>query len=133
MAQSDSSEKAIFPARTSVSDAARGTLTAPLSRMRGLWLAAHMGQELTAKSVRSLRNVLDAMAVGGTECRIVMVDGQLVPPSHQPVNWNEVRLRAPAGMITLRKNDETVSIVVFGNADASLAAVCTQLAAAFEG
>jgi hypothetical protein len=91
-----------------------------------------MGQELTAKAVRALGDVLRAMALGGIECKIVMVDGQLVPPSHEPASWNEVRLRTPAGMVTLRKTADTVAIVVFGNADASLTAVCAQLATAFE-
>jgi hypothetical protein len=91
-----------------------------------------MGQELTAKSVKSLAEVLRAMALAGVECKIVMVDGQLVPASHQPASWNEVRLRAPAGMVTLRKQGDLVSVVFFGNADAGLAAVGAQIAAAFE-
>jgi len=91
-----------------------------------------MGQEFTAKPVRSLADVLGAMARGGVDCKVVMVDGQLVAPAHQPANWNEVRLRTPAGMITLRKKADLVSIVVFGNAEPSLAAICGQITAAFE-
>jgi precorrin isomerase len=41
-------------------------------------------------------------------------------------------LRTPAGMVTLRKKGNTISVVVFGNAEASLAAVGEQIAAAFE-
>jgi len=91
-----------------------------------------MGQELTVKSVRSLAQALSALASAGVDCKIVMVDGQLVPPSHEPASWNEVRLRTPAGMVTLRKKADTVSVVVFGNADAGLTAVSAQIATAFE-
>lgn len=90
-----------------------------------------MGQELTAKLVRSLPDALRALAEAGLDCKIVMVDGQLVPPAHEPASWNEVRLRTPAGMVTLRKKADTVSVVVFGNADANLANVGAQIAAAF--
>jgi NAD(P)H-dependent FMN reductase len=91
-----------------------------------------VGQELTVKSNRSLAEALKTLATAGVDCKIVMVDSQLVPPAHEPASWNEVRLRTPAGMVTLRKKADTISVVVFGNAEASLAAVGAQIAAAFE-
>jgi hypothetical protein len=50
-----------------------------------------------------------------------MVDNALVRPSAPPpAEWSEVRLRTPAGMITLRRQAGGIALVVFGNADAAL-------------
>jgi hypothetical protein len=92
-----------------------------------------MGQELTARSARSLAEVLNALRMTGVGCNVVMVDGQLIAPSAEPpATWNDVRLRTPAGMITLSRRGPDVGIMVFGNADATLMALRDQIAAAFE-
>ena len=65
--------------------------------------------------------VLHRLAASGFVCVVAMVDGQLVPPrAPAPVEWREVRLRTPAGMVTLARRAGGVSVSVFGNADAAL-------------
>jgi hypothetical protein len=79
-----------------------------------------MGQETSIGDARPLAEALAALAAGGLVCQIVMVDGQLVHPSAAaPVTWREVRLRTPAGMVTLARRVD-VAVTVFGNADAAL-------------
>ncbi len=52
-----------------------------------------------------------------------MVDNALRPmQAPPPDDWRDVRLRTPAGMITLRRHAGGIAIVVFGNADAALQA-----------
>ena len=49
-----------------------------------------------------------------------MVDGQLtLPGAPVPPGWVEVRLRTPAGMVTLARKT-AIAVKVFGNADAAL-------------
>jgi hypothetical protein len=91
-----------------------------------------MGQEITVRPARSLAKVLMALSSAGVVCQIVMVDGQLVLPSlPAPDRFDEVRLRTPSGMITLKRRGEEIAVVVFGNADAPLVALGKQIAAAF--
>ena len=76
-----------------------------------------------------LRPVLEALAAAGLPSAIAMVNGALVPPSAPPpAEWAEVRLRTPAGMITLRRQPDGIAVVVFGNADAALQAAQRQVA-----
>ena len=50
-----------------------------------------------------------------------MVDGALHAPT-APVadGWREVRLKTAAGMVTLKRRDGAIAVVVFGNADPAL-------------
>lgn len=91
-----------------------------------------MGQERVVVTSRSLGDALGQLETGGIECQLLMVDGQLVhPASAPPERWAEVRLRTPAGMVTLRRHDDQVSILVFGNATADLVRVRDRIADAF--
>ena len=79
----------------------------------------------------SLRAVLDLLAAGGLPTTIAMVDNALVRPSAPaPAEWREVRLRTPAGMITLRRQAGGIALVVFDNADATLQVAQRQVAEA---
>src|SRR5690242_7990675 len=80
-------------------------------------------EEAVAKSPAevSLRSLLERLASGGLPTTIIMVDGALVPPSAPPPStWREVRLRTPAGMVTLASRGGAIAVTVFGNADAAL-------------
>lgn len=65
-------------------------------------------------------------------CSVVMLDGQLVMPTAAlPAAWQEVRLKTPAGMVTLRKAADQVTVLVFGNAAPDLLEMRDRIAAAF--
>jgi hypothetical protein len=50
-----------------------------------------------------------------------MIDGQLAFPDETPPdNWKELRLGTPGGMITVRRQDNAVSLVTWGNADEAM-------------
>jgi hypothetical protein len=50
-----------------------------------------------------------------------MIDGQLALPDETPPNdWRELRVGTPAGMVTLRREAEGITLVVWGNADAGV-------------
>jgi hypothetical protein len=87
-----------------------------------------MGQEITAPDA-PLPAVLKSLGDGYL---LAMIDGQLVlPTATPPVGWREVRLRTPAGMVTLlRRPPDRIAIVVFGNAAPELVAVQQAIAAA---
>ena len=87
-----------------------------------------MGQEQIVRSARSLSEVLTEL---GPAAAIVMVDGNLVMPSAPaPAVWNEVRLKTAAGMITLRRREADVALLVFGNATPDLLAMRERIAGA---
>ena len=70
-----------------------------------------------------------ALAARGLRGMVVMVDGALqMPGTIVPETWRDVRLRFPAGTVTLARRPGGVAVVVFGNADAALQDVQRQLA-----
>ena len=79
----------------------------------------------------------DHLVGRGISFQIRMIDGQLAFPDEEPPeNWNEVRIGLPQGMITLRRESDGITFVVWGNADAPLVEAwnavvraCTELAA----
>jgi hypothetical protein len=71
----------------------------------------------------SLAALLDDLAKAGLPSTILMVDNQLVsqklPP---PASWRDVRLKTPAGTVSLKRDPQGISVTVFGNADPALVA-----------
>jgi len=60
---------------------------------------------------------------------LLMVDNQLVSPKVPPPStWQDVRLKTPAGTVTLKRNGNRVSLTVFGNADEALLAMQKRIA-----
>jgi hypothetical protein len=52
-----------------------------------------------------------------------MIDGALqMPGAIVPETWRDLRVRFPVGTITLARRGSDIAVVVFGNADAPLAA-----------
>lgn len=50
-----------------------------------------------------------------------MIDGELSFPDETPPDtWRELRVGTPGGMITLRRDPDGVTLVVWGNADAKM-------------
>jgi hypothetical protein len=65
--------------------------------------------------------LLHRLADAGLPSTLAMVDNVLQGPgATPPPSWRDVRLRTPAGMVTLRRVPSGVAIVVFGNADGPL-------------
>jgi hypothetical protein len=67
--------------------------------------------------------LLERLGAAGLPCTIAMVDNVLQGPgATPPATWRDVRLRTPAGVVTLRRVSGGVAVVVFGNADDRLLA-----------
>jgi hypothetical protein len=70
-----------------------------------------------------LAALLEALTRAGLPSVPMMIDNQLVAPNAPPpARWRDVRLKTPAGTLTLKLDGSTVHLVVFGNADAGLLA-----------
>ena len=92
-----------------------------------------MGMEIVVlRTARfELVGLLSALAAKGLPSTIVMVDNALHPPTAEPpVGWRDVRLKTPAGMVSLKRRDDGIALVVFGNADAALESAQQQIAEA---
>jgi hypothetical protein len=89
-----------------------------------------MGMERVVTCARvDFGALLDTLAARGVRGLVAMVDGQLrMPNASIPEGWRDVRLRFPAGTITLARRPGGVAVVVFGNADAALVALQQQVA-----
>jgi len=60
-----------------------------------------------------------------------MIDGELAFPDETPPDtWRELRVGTPAGMITLRREPDGITLVIWGNADQKLLRDWNTLAAA---
>jgi hypothetical protein len=84
-----------------------------------------MGLEIVVPRDRPLplQPVLDALGAAGVPTAVAMADNALRPPTAPPPEeWRDVRLRTPAGMVTLRRQERGIAVLVFGNADAALQA-----------
>jgi hypothetical protein len=69
----------------------------------------------TWEAVRSL------LAHCGLPVQLRMIDGELAfPDEAPPATWRELRLGLPPGMITLRREEDRLVCVTWGNADAGL-------------
>jgi hypothetical protein len=65
--------------------------------------------------------VRDLLARQGYPVQTRMIDGQLAfPDEAPPEGWRELRVGAPGGMVTLRREAGQMVLVVWGNADAAL-------------
>jgi hypothetical protein len=59
----------------------------------------------------------------GLPSAVLMIDQQLVAPgAPPPARWRDVRLKTPAGTVTLKLDGGAVAVTVFGNADPPLVA-----------
>ena len=84
-----------------------------------------MGLEILVPRDRALPlgPVLDALGKAGVPAVVAMADNALRPPGAPlPDEWRDVRLRTPAGMVTLRRQTAGIAVLVFGNAEAALQA-----------
>jgi hypothetical protein len=68
----------------------------------------------------------------GVPAQIRMIDGQLAFPDETPADdWRELRIGAVSAMVTIRRTDDGVACVVWGNADRPTRAMWNATAWAF--
>ena len=83
-------------------------------------------------SVPAWDKVRDILAQQGIPVQLRMIDGVLAFPDEEPPDsWRELRLSAPAGMVTVRREPSHLSLIVWGNADGPLLEVRNALALAY--
>jgi hypothetical protein len=95
-----------------------------------------MGMEQTVsfagKSIPTYATVRDFLGQRGFPLQTGMIDGQLAFPDELPSeNWQELRLRTPQGMVTVRRDGECLVFVTWGNADAAMVQAWNALVWAF--
>lgn len=62
-------------------------------------------------------------AARGLSLQMRMIDGELAFPDEEPGSaWRELRLAVPGGMVTLRREEDGLRLVTWGNADGDLLA-----------
>jgi hypothetical protein len=78
--------------------------------------------------------LLERLAAAGLPCSVIMVDNALHAPN-LPVkdDWRDVRLKTPAGTLSIKRRPDGIAVVVFGNADAALQAAQRTVADALSG
>jgi hypothetical protein len=72
--------------------------------------------------------IRQALARTGEPAPLRMIDGLPAFPDETPdPGWRELRVGTGAGMITLRRGPDALSVIVWGNADAALLAARDRL------
>ena len=62
--------------------------------------------------------LVELMAQRGLPLQMRMIDGELAFPDEAPPDaWRELRVGMSAGMITLRREPDGITLVIWGNAD----------------
>jgi hypothetical protein len=65
--------------------------------------------------------VQELLARRGYPVQMRMIDGQLAFPDEVPPDvWRELRIGTPQGMVTVRREDQRLVFVTWGNADAAM-------------
>lgn len=95
-----------------------------------------MGMEQTVsfigRAIPAYTTVRDFLARRGFSVQMGMIDGHLAFPDELPdENWQELRLRTPRGMVTVRRTPERLVFVTWGNADAHMTQAWNALVWAF--
>jgi hypothetical protein len=64
--------------------------------------------------------VAGLLAGQGRPVQMRMIDGELAFPDEEPPeSWREIRVSAAGAMVTLRKGEDRMVLVTWGNADAA--------------
>ncbi len=74
-----------------------------------------------SKALPSWSAVRALLQQRGLAVQMRMIDGQLAFPDEEPPeNWTELRVALPQGMVTVRRGEDRLVFVTWGNADAAL-------------
>ncbi len=95
-----------------------------------------MGMDQTVsfagKPVPSWSAVRGLLQEKGFPLQMRMIDGQLAFPTEEPPEvWSELRVGTPQGMIAVRRGEDQVTVVTWGNADLAMRQAWNALAWAF--
>jgi hypothetical protein len=94
-----------------------------------------MGLEQTVKfpdTVPPWRDVRELLTRRGFPIQVRMIDGELAFPDEIPAEpWRELRVSSDAGMVTVRREQNRVALITWGNIDAPLLRLRNALAWAF--
>ena len=95
-----------------------------------------MGVELRVtypeRAVPAWPTVAELLARHGWAVQMRMIDGELAFPDEQPPEaWREIRVAAGGAMITVRRSEQEVRLVAWGNADEAQRRLWQALAWAF--
>jgi hypothetical protein len=94
-----------------------------------------MGLEQTVifpEAVPAWRDVQELLTKSGFPIQVRMIDGQLAFPDEMPAEpWRELRVSSDAGMVTIRREQNRVALITWGNIDAPLQRTRNALAWAF--
>jgi hypothetical protein len=72
------------------------------------------------------------LAACGIAAQMRMIDGQLAFPDEEPPpDWRELRVGTPDGMVTVRREENAVTVVTWGNADEAMQRAWNTVARAF--
>src|ERR1700738_582389 len=72
-------------------------------------------------TVLAWARVAEFMAARQFPLKMMMIDGALSFPDEQPPDtWRELRIGTPLGMVTLRREDDGIRVVTWGNAEGPL-------------
>ena len=72
-------------------------------------------------AVPSWPAIRDRLAAAGLAPQMRMIDNLPAFPDDEPeANWQELRLGLAAGMVTLRREQDRIRVIVWGNADTAL-------------
>jgi hypothetical protein len=74
----------------------------------------------------------DLLAQRQFPIQLRMIDSELAFPDETPPHdWRELRVGTPPGMVTLRRETDGITLVIWGNADISMRQAWNALAWAF--
>jgi hypothetical protein len=94
-----------------------------------------MGLEQTvlfSEAVPAWRDVQELLIRRGFPIQVRMIDGEIAFPNEIPAEpWRELRVSSNAGMVTLRREQNRVTLITWGNVDKPLIQTRNALAWAF--
>ena len=65
--------------------------------------------------------LVETLAAKQIKIDLRMIDGELsFPDETPPDSWRELRVGTPGGMVTLRREPDGITLVIWGNADDAL-------------
>ena len=84
-----------------------------------------------AENMPTWAQFTDLMAQRKFPIQLRMIDGELAFPDETPPHdWRELRVGTPPGMVTLRRETDGITLVIWGNADEKLRDATNTLASA---
>src|SRR5437868_6509721 len=98
----------------------RGSTPANRCAHRGAWLSNVMGidQKIVFPSgnLPTWSQFADLCAARQVPVQLRMIDGELALPDETPPHdWRELRVGTPGGMVTLKRESDGITIVIWGN------------------